>query len=171
LNRLDREGEKCEVNVHYSNVLFGAFKHYGLTVKTDVKGVPNDFYLDAGPTDGPILGTLGVSKLEFHYVSPRDGRYNEMDLGFGGINDDFCRCLWNYSIKFNNAKLSYDKFCMNSNWSIRCILNHCGVGINWGDKPVGWDCKVCTEYKVLQFRSHNCGSPVDCIKWGDAPCP
>jgi hypothetical protein len=49
--------------------------------------------------------------------------------------DEKCKCLREYFMKFNPFKIPYCPMSGNSNWTLFCMMKHCGLQINWMNKP------------------------------------
>jgi RHS repeat-associated protein len=168
VNRIDPSGLFCRIRVHISR-RFG-FGHYGLSI-TDSRG---QYELDAAPDQGvcspSVPAACGCSNLYFYHTPG----YNE-DLTnlVWDEPDSTCLCLWNYAASWNNgAAITYDPTCANSNWGMKCMLDHCGLAIAWGwfSTPIGWNCQKCAGW-VSQRNPRTGTSYCLCTKWVPKECP
>jgi hypothetical protein len=168
VNWSDPSGLFCRIRVHVSR-RFG-FAHYGLSV-TDSRG---QYEIDGAPDQGvcspSVPAALGCSTLRF-YQTPG---YNEDLTGLMWDSpDQTCVCLSNYFSAWNNGtSITYSPSCANSNWALKCMLNHCGLDISWGwfSTPVGWNCEECIRYR--EYCSAKTGIVHRlCAAWAPKQCP
>jgi RHS repeat-associated protein len=159
----------CEVTLHYRNVFAGEL-HYGLTIRSNLGllGTLPEFDLDAGPSEGSLPGLCGIGKVEFGVNKPA-GRYTKHpSISWSDPTGQLCRCLDAYVRVFNSAKKDYMIDCQNSNWALRCALESCGKKLTFADEPLGWQCKLCVEWKTTVRRARE---ECQCLRWADAACP
>jgi hypothetical protein len=169
VNGIDPSGTKCKIRVHCFPARFCRGKvgyHCGLTIHTDdpitayfgPESVQwTDYTLDGGYPGGPCASageccnlcsgwgnsTINASRL----MAEREDQY------FIGDYEEFpqsvCDCLRDYHGIFARAKIPYDPILCNSNWVLKCMIEHCKIQFswNWIVKPDYYDrCSVCTRY-------------------------
>ena len=155
---VDPSGLKCQIAVHCWSV-----KRLGVTLGT---------HCGLNISDGQGSATLDGS----------GGDTNEILLGenFGRVGkyvnfaDSTCKCLRNYVNEFNAAKVPRTHTEGNSNWTLYCMVHHCGFSIDWGghSPPIGYRPDgACKRSKCTVYGAGG-SAPVavfDCVEYYQCP--
>jgi RHS repeat-associated protein len=162
INRVDPLGTICQIGVHCYAATYdiaGSIrigKHCGLTVTDDT----HTFWVDG---QWQKLGLrIRHNRKPHPEFGPSDSEQTDFD-------DSVCECLKTYTATFNAAGIPYAAFCRNSNWALKCISKHCGLGITWSwwTKPIGWDnCWECVQYSPATAKGCT-----RCIRSIELTCP
>ncbi len=132
----DPSGLKCQIAVHCSPVVrlgITLGKHCGLNISDDQGNTS---------LDGSGCGTNQIL-LDENYG--KVGPYRDFP-------DSVCSCLRNYVAQFNAQKIPRTHTQGNSNWTLYCMVSHCGFSINWhgASPPIGYERNgACSSYKCV----------------------
>jgi RHS repeat-associated protein len=146
---------KCDIGLQCETVVLGQ-THCGLVI-------------DTGSGVYDMDGSGGT--INQIYLVP--GSTSDATGPMTSYPSSVCECLLGRIQSWNQRKVPRCNTCQNSNWSLKCALNKCGLTVNWGSRPVplGYNCKVCADYGAF-YGGPACPAPSSCCKkWIDAPCP
>jgi len=157
----------CRVAVHCWQVPASGWlgTHCGLSVTDGYENYPEDYRLDG---DGPPPWTNGITR--------DDEGHHENAGRFVSMPPSVCRCLNRYMTIFNNApSIPYEPDCRNSNFTLRCLVTHCGIRINWGEwgsPPTGYNCRDKHVERCIPANPHDPSGGAAVISGGGlARCP
>jgi hypothetical protein len=132
----DPSGLKCQIAVHCSPVVrlgITLGKHCGLNISDNQGSTTLDG--SGGGTNQILLGE------NYGNVGP-----------YRDFPDSVCSCLRSYVAKFNAQKIPRTHTQGNSNWTLYCMVSHCGLWINWhgASPPIGYEPNgACSSYKYV----------------------
>ena len=137
---IDPSGLKCQIAVHCSPVVRYGIplgKHCGLNISD---GQGNTSLDGSGGDTNQILLNENYGNI---------GRYKDFP-------DSTCSCLRNYVAQFNARQIPRTHSQGNSNWTLYCMVSHCGLSINWGgsSRPTGYEPNgACSRWKCVTTLS------------------
>ena len=157
----------CMIGVHCGSVWLGGViptlnMHCGFTI-TDATGAT---YL----LDGAAIDHWPIDRLLIKLLYEPSGFVWDFPAKQKSFPSSVCACLLSYALKFTAAKKTYDPFCGNSNWALRCMVDNCGLKLTFNsfDPPLGYDCQECVQWG-MPIGPVGCGAP--CIKTALKKCP
>lgn len=157
LKYVDPSGLKCEIAVHCWTVRRSGSavgQHCGLSISDDV----GDTTLDGSGGD--------VNQIEL------DNNYGTRGP-YVSYPDSTCKCLRSYVTTFNAAQTPRTHIEGNSNWTLYCMVSHCGFSINWHGRqpPIGYKPEGACKRLDQRFLPENEGGGcVDvCVEWYKCP--
>jgi hypothetical protein len=88
--------------------------------------------------------------------------------------DKDCQCLRNYFQTFNPLQIPRSHTCSNSNWTLYCMLNHCGLAdsATWTKgPPIGFGPKGCCKHWTsnTQYCVEGAVTCQKCDQWWQCP--
>jgi RHS repeat-associated protein len=125
-----------------------------------------------GASDYSIDGTGG----DVNFIDWETGFSTGHTTEWADFDVATCECLRTTTNRWNALVVDRDHENHNSNWTLRCLTEKCGITLSWTDsgvfsKPIGWDCMECVRYKPCQFPPPlNPGLPGDVACAESAPC-
>jgi hypothetical protein len=132
----DPSGLRCQIEVHCSPV-----KRFGFTLGTHC-----GLNISDGQGNTSLDGSGGgTNQILLNENYGNMGPYRDFP-------DSVCSCLRNYVAQFNAQKIPRTHTQGNSNWTLYCMVAHCGLSINWhgaspqiGYQPDG----ACSRYMCV----------------------
>lgn len=115
-----------------------------------------------------IDGKGGASQ-GFDIVTPPDIGPSCTIGEWSTLDSSACDCLLGGANSFNkiDPPIPRDNTEHNSNFTLHCLYNHCGLAMTWNmPSPIGWNCVECTKYETVTIES---GCYRLCVE--ERPCP
>ncbi|MCA8984332.1 MAG: hypothetical protein KDA76_11260 [Planctomycetaceae bacterium] len=142
-------GTSCMISVRCFPVGGGLGNHCGLIIKVD-----DDIW--------SIDGTGGNAN-NFNWVNPPYWGSPHVHGEFVAHPTSTCECLRSQSQKWNDMDIPRNTFGFNSNTSLRCLNQKCGITINWGEfgAPYHYSDLCCAKWGPRDDYSEGC----TCLSW------
>jgi len=89
---------------------------------------------------------------------------------FRTMPDEVCKCLEGYTTTFHRGHPLGTRrhHTGNSNWVLSCMVDRCGMSINWGNQgaPIGYESPPCKRW---ERKSAGFGCKLVCVEWFSCP--